>query len=307
MTHYAIVGAGQVGRRLAALLTASGNPVDLISRSGTTLPDTRGIAADAADRQALLAATADAEVIYNCANPAYHRWTTDWPPIANNLLMAAHNKTLVTLSNLYGYGPVVGPMTESTPMNATTVKGSVRARMWADALDAHEAGQLRAVEVRASDYIGESGDQVMFGSRVIPRMVAGKSVQLLGRADQPHTWTYTGDVAALLAVVGTDERAFGRAWHVPSAAARTQAEVIADLASELGVVAPRIRTAGALQLRLGGLFSPSLKELAEMLYEFDRPFITDSTAAQATFGLSPTSWEDIITDTVRSNSQPQVV
>ncbi len=307
MTRFAIVGAGQVGRRLAALLVDTGASVDLISRTGNAVEGSQGIALDASDRDALVQATTQAQVIYNCVNPPYHRWALDWPPVADNLLLAARGKTLVTLSNLYGYGAVDGPMTESTPMTAHTIKGKVRARMWSDALAAHEAGQLQAVEVRASDYIGEAGDQVVFGARVIPRMKQGKSVLLMGRADRPHTWTYTADVATTLAAVGTDERAAGRAWHVPSNAARTQAQVLTDLAAELGVEVPRVRTAGRLQLRLAGLFSPTIRELAEMVYEFDEPFIMDSTAAAETFGLTPTPWETVIVETVRNNTASELV
>jgi nucleoside-diphosphate-sugar epimerase len=291
MTHYSIVGAGQVGRRLATLLIDSGATVELISRSGASVAGARGVSADASDAQALLSATAEADVIYNCVNPAYHRWQTDWPPIAGNLLAAARGKTLVTLSNLYGYGPVDAPMTESTPLAATTRKGAVRAQMWRDALAAHDAGDLRAVEVRGSDYIGEAGDQVTFGARVIPRMAAGKSVQLLGRTDEPHTWTYTGDVAALLAAV----------------APRTQAQVLADLAKEMGVDVPRVRTIGAVQLRMAGLFSPTIRELSEMLYEFDRPFVMDSSAAEQTFGLAPTPWEVVVEQTVARNLEHEAV
>lgn len=301
MTLHTIVGAGQVGTRLAEILVASGQPVRLLSRSGRHVEGATGVAVDASDRAALLAATADADVIYNCLNPAYHRWPQDWPPMADNLLVAATGKTLVTLSNLYGYGEVTRPMTEDLPLTAHTRKGGVRARMWQDALAAHEAGRLRAVEVRASDYIGEAGDQVVFGSRVVPRIRSGKPVQLMGSADQPHTWSYTADVAQLLATVATDERALGRAWHVPSNAPRTQREVVADLADALDVPSPKIRTAGSVALRTLGVFNPAVKELAEMLYEFDRPFVMDSTAAQETFGLKPTPWQTVIAETVRQN------
>jgi nucleoside-diphosphate-sugar epimerase len=299
VTHHAIVGAGQVGRRLARALVSTGAPVALISRTGNTVEGARGIAADASCEEALLEATRHAEVIYNCVNPRYHRWVHDWPPISDNLLAVARGKTLVTLSNLYGYGPVSGPMTESTPMTAHTSKGRVRTQMWEKALAAHEAGELRAVEVRGSDYIGEPGEQVVFGSRVVPRLAAGKSVQLIGRTDQPHTWTYTGDVAKTLAWAGSDHRAAGRAWHVPSNPARTQGQVVADLAAAMGVAVPRIRTAGHLQLRIAGLFSPTIGELVEMLYEFDRPFVMDSTATQDISGVAPTPWQTVIEETVQ--------
>ena len=303
MGQHIIVGAGQVGTRLAALLAGQGHTVRLVSRSGNTVPGVEARSADAGHREALLRATAGADVIYNCINPPYHRWVTDWPPMADNLLAAAESTgaVLVTLSNLYGYGAVDGPMTEQAPMAAHTRKGKVRAAMWEQALAAHEAGRIRATEVRASDYIGEAGDQTNFGSRVIPRLRAGKPVLLMGRTDEPHSWTYTGDAAALLAVVGQDARAWGRPWHVPTNPARTQTEVIGDLAAAMDVPAPKIRTAGAGTLRLVGLFNRPAAELVEMLYEFDRPFVLDSSLTEHTFGLRPSPWGEIIDETLRRN------
>ena len=80
--------------------------------------------------------------MYNCANPPYHRWPELWPPLAAAMLAAAERTgaVLVTMSNLYGYGPVDGPMTEDLPLRPTTAKGRVRAAMWHDALAAHQAG-----------------------------------------------------------------------------------------------------------------------------------------------------------------------
>ena len=303
MNKHVIVGAGQVGTRLAALLAEQGHAVRLVSRTGNSIPGVDGVSADASDRAALVKATQDAAVIYNCINPPYHRWVQDWPTMNANLIAAAEDSgaVLVTLSNLYGYGAVDGPMTEDSPLTAHTRKGQVRARMWDEALAAHREGRIRATEVRASDYIGEASDQTNFGVRIFPRMRAGKPIMLMGRVDQPHTWTYTGDAAALLARVGQDEQAWGRAWHVPSCDPRTQAEVVAQLADGMGVPMPKIRTAGAGMLRLVGLFNKPAGELVEMLYEFDRPFVMDSTLTQRTFGIEPTPWDEIIAETLRVN------
>ena len=41
-------------------------------------------------------------------------------------------------------------------------------------------------------------------------------------------------------------------------------------------------------MRLVGLFNADARELVEMMYEFDRPFVMDSTKAQQTFGMAPT-------------------
>ncbi len=303
MRTHTVVGAGQVGTRLASLLAEQGQEVRLVSRRGTAPDGIKAISADASDLDSLQAASSGSDVIYNCINPAYHRWVQDWPPMSANLIAAAQAQqaVLVTLSNLYGYGPVEAPMTEQTPLSAHTRKGAVRAQMWREALAAHEAGRIRAVEVRASDFIGDAGDQTNFGDRVIPRLRAGKAVSMLGKLDQPHTWTYTGDAATLLATVGSRPDAWGKAWHVPSTSPRTQEQVIKDLACELEVPVPKMRTLGAGMLRTAGLFNPTIRELVEMLYEFDQPFIMDSSAARETFGLEPTTWDEVIAEVVRRN------
>ena len=303
MNQHVIVGAGQVGTRLAGLLLEQGHSVRLVSRTGNSIPGVDGVSADASQRAALLDATRGADVIYNCINPPYQLWEREWPAMNANLIAAAEETgaVLVTLSNLYGYGVVAGPMTKKTPLTAHTRKGRVRARMWEETLAAHREGRIRATEVRASDFIGESSDQTNFGVRIFPRMLAGKPIMLMGRTDQPHTWTYTGDAAALLARVAQDERAWGQAWHVPSCAPRTQAEVIAALADGAGVPMPKIRTAGAGMLRMVGLFNKPAGELVEMLYEFDRPFVMDSSLTERTFDVEPTPWDEIIAETLRVN------
>jgi nucleoside-diphosphate-sugar epimerase len=307
MAVHVIVGYGAIGRGAAALLAGQGHEVRVVTRSGGPRGEPGGggpgriahLALDAADAAALTAAADAAAVIYNCASPAYHRWVRDWPPLSAALLAAAERTgaVLATVSNLYGYGPVTGPMTEQLPLAATGRKGMVRARMWQEALAAHRAGRARVTEVRASDYIGP-GAQSLLGDRVLPRLLAGRAVQVTGGADTPHTWSYVGDVARLLVTVGGDQRAWGRPWHVPSGAPRSQREAIGDLARVAGVGPVRVTEVPRALLALGGLVSPVLRELPEVAYQTEAPFIMDSTAAQAAFGLAPQPWDEVLAQTV---------
>ena len=301
MTKHVIVGAGPIGSGTARLLAERGDQVVLVTRSGSgpDLPGIQRVRADASDVDALTDLTAGAAALYNCASPPYHRWATDWPPLAHALLTAAQRSeaVLATVSNLYGYGRVDAPMTESTPLNAHGAKGRVRAQMWRDALAAHEAGRVRVTEIRAADYVGPYA-QSNLGDRVVPRILAGKGVRVLGSPDSPHTWTYVDDVARLLATVGTDERAWGRPWHVPSNPPRTQREAVDDLAQAAGVRAVPVGVVPPVLLRLMGLVNPIIRELPEVAYQLQRPFVMDSSAAQATFGYQPTPWHDVLTATL---------
>ena len=296
-SQHVIVGAGPIGSQTARLLSESGVEVQVVTRSGSgpTLPGVTLVRADASDSARLAEITNGAEVIYNCANPPYHQWASQWPPLAASLLAAAerHNAVLVTASNLYGYGRVSAPMTEATALNPVGTKGQIRTQMWRDALAAHEAGRVRVTEVRAADYVGRDS-QSHLGDRVVPRVLAGKAVRVLGNADQPHSWSYVDDVATLLVTVGRDERAWGRPWHVPSNAPRTQREAINDLARVAGVPAVKVGVMPTWVLSALGLFNPTIRELGEVGYQTELPFILDSSAAESTFGLTPTPWEDVM-------------
>jgi nucleoside-diphosphate-sugar epimerase len=296
---HVVVGAGAVGTRTAVLLAERGHRVRLVSRSGGG-PESAGVervAADAADRARLVELTRGAAAIYNAVNPPYHRWPQDWPPIATALLAAAEaaGAVLVTCSNLYGYGPVDGPMTEDLPLAATGPKGRVRARMWEDALAAHVAGRVRATEARPSSYLGH-GSQSMVGDRVLPRAARGRRAWLLGDPDQPHTFSHPADVARTLVVLGADERAWGRPWHVPSNAPTTQRRVVEDVCDAMGV--PRVpvsRTPRGLLTAMGAM-SPLLREFGEVRHQYERPWVLDDSRARQTFGLAPTPWAEIVAE-----------
>lgn len=303
MSKHVVVGAGPIGTATALLLAEQGDEVTLVTRSGSG-PDHPSITrttADASSGEALTQLATGAVALYNCANPAYHQWTTDWPPIALAMLGAAESSgaVLVTVSNLYGYGPISGPMTEDLPLAATGRKGQVRAQMWRDALAAHESGRVRATEVRGSDYLGPDV-QGHLGDRVVPKLLAGKGVTVMKSADTLHTWTATDDVARLLVTVARDERAWGRPWHVPSNPPRTQRQAIGDLCRVAGVPAVSVKEYPGLLIRAMGLANPLMRELPEVAYQLTEPFILDSTAAQQTFGLAPTAWDAVLANVIQS-------
>ena len=299
-THV-VVGAGVVGSALAKLLADDGQEVIVITRSGSgpTHKNIKRIAADVSDLSNLLQIAPSAAAIYNCVNPPYHLWATEWPPIAESFLGYAEKTgaVLVTCSNLYGYGPVDVPMTESLPLNAPGVKGKVRAQMWQEAKAFHDAGKIKATEVRGSDYVC-AGEQSRVGSRVLPKILAGKPAQVLGDINQKHTWTYPLDVARLMQIVATDSKAWGKAWHVPSNEPKTQKELVTELAAAAGVNNPKLSSVPKVIWNLLGLFNPLLKALKETAYQFQRPYILDDSAARKTFGMQPTDWKQILKEVV---------
>jgi len=297
--RHLVVGAGPVGRHVAALLAARGSDVTVVTRSGrdTGVAGVAHAAVDASDADALARAADGADVLYNCANPGdYTQWERAWPPLAAAFLSAAERTGAVyaITGNLYPYGPVDGPMTEDLPDAATDHKGRLRARLWADARQAFDDGRLRgAVEVRASDYLGPGVGGNGHVSRVLPTALRGRRVTMMGRTDLPHTFTDVGDVARTLVAAAEDPGSHGRTWHVPSVAPRTQARALADVLAAAGHPPVRVGSLRGPSLAAAAAFSPLLRELRELIYQWERPYVLDDSAARARWGIEPTPWEEV--------------
>jgi nucleoside-diphosphate-sugar epimerase len=245
-------------------------------------------------------AAAGAAVLYNAASPPYRRWVTDWPPLAASVLAAAEKSgaVLVSVANLYGYGPTDQPMVETDPLRATSRKGHVRAQIWNEALAAHQSGRVRATELRSSDYFGPRVLMSQLGERIVPRVLAGKPVSVFGSIDAPHSWTYIDDVCRTLIVLGRTERAWGAAWHTPTNPPLSQRQIVTALSTAAGLPAAKVRTLPPLALKALGIFIPDIRELAEIRYQFDDPFVVDSSNTQSTFHLTPTPMDEALAATI---------
>lgn len=290
--RHVVVGAGPVGSSTALRLAELGHDVTVLTRSGTGPSHARVtlVAGDATDVDTLIGHLDGSGALVNAANPPYHRWPQDWPPLHRAMRTAAERTgaLLVLMDNLYAYGAgATMPMREDTPMRPTGPKGEVRARMAIELLEADAAGRLRAAIVRASDYYGPGVLDSAFGSRVVPRVLAGQRVSLLGALDVPHAVSFMPDVAATVVAVVTRPEAAGRTWLVPNAPAVTQREIVAAFARAAGTQ-PRVGAVPRAVIALGGVFIPVFRELRETWHQFAEPWTTDATRTEAALDVHAT-------------------
>lgn len=198
------------------------------------------------------------------------------------------------------YGATNGtPMTEEMPHNPHTRKGKVRSELSKAALAAHQAGKVNVTIGRGSDFFGPWGlEQTTMGSRAFYPILQGKAAQMTGRVDLPHTHTFIKDFGRALVLLGERSEAGGQVWHVPNDMPRiTQGELVKLFADEAGLPA-KISRIGKLGWVLIGLFVPAAKETVEMMYEFDQPFIVDSSKFERAFGMKATPMREAIKETV---------
>lgn len=301
---HVVFGTGPAGLAVTDALVASGQRVRVVNRSGRAdVPEgVDVVGGDATDPVFSRHVCEGASVVYNCTNAPYDKWPEMFPPLQVGVLegAAAAGAKLVSMENLYMYGPTGGkPMTEDLPYTATTRKGRVRAQMARDLLAAHKSGRVRVAIGRASDYFGPRVLLSALGNRVFPPALAGKAVQVLGDPDLPHTYSYVPDIGKALVILGERDEALGQVWHLPSPETVTTRECLNMIFEETGRE-PKIQVTPRLALRLMGLFNPQIRELIEMLHEWDEPFIMDHSKFTQAFGdaLTPTPLREALRTTL---------
>ena len=302
MTRHIVFGAGQVGPEIVRQLAQGGEPVTVATRSGRDLgiPGVTSAAADATDPASVRAAAAGADVAYFAVQPEYTRWPEGFPPLAEGIIggLSGTGTRLVVVDNLYLYGDTLGaPVTEALPAAAKTRKGGARARLAARFMAAHEAGDVPVTIGRAADFFGPTALDTIMGERFFGHIVAGKPADVLGDPDTPHMYSYLPDFARALIELGRHESALGRAWHVPNAPAVTTRH-FAQMAADAAGVPLKLNRLSPMMLRLAGLFIPPAREMVELTYEWEHPYVVDSSAFASAFGLAATPLETSIPATV---------
>jgi nucleoside-diphosphate-sugar epimerase len=300
---HVVFGTGPVGMAVMGALMQRGKRVRMVNRSGRArVPDgVEVLGGDATDETFAREASEGASVVYFALNPPYDKWPELFPPLQAGVLegAAAAGAKLVAMENLYMYGPTDGrQLTEDLPLAPNTRKGSVRARMSEELMEAHRSGKVRVAIGRASDYFGPRVLSSAAGEQVFGRAVRGKSAQLAGDPDQPHTYSYVPDIGKGLAILGEREEALGQAWHLPSPETLTTREFVEMIFQEVGKPA-RVQAAPKILLRAIGLFNPGIRETIEMLYEFEEPFVVDDSKFEREFGEQATPLREAIQRTVR--------
>lgn len=298
---HVVTGAGPVGSTVAQQLADAGHRVRLLTRSGSgpvhRLIERRRV--DVSRPDALADAFEGAVAVHHCIHgSAYDArvWRAELPAAERAVLDAARRVAAVVVfpESLYSYGRVDGVMTEATPRTASTGKLGVRTELLAQ----REASDTPTVSVAASDFYGPGVRNAHAGERMVPTVLAGRTMRVVGSLEQPHSFTYVPDLAAAMITAAAREDLWNSFLHAPTAAPVTQRELVMRVAEAGGVRTPKVSSIPVPVLGALGLVSRSVREMAETGFMFDRPFVMDSTASEQRLGLSPTPLSDGLATTV---------
>lgn len=305
MNRQTILGAGGIiANALAHELSAFTDHIRLVSRhpKGVNAQDEL-VAADLTDARQTDQAVADSAVVYLVAGLPYNAkiWQEKWPVVMQNVINACekHGAKLVFFDNVYMYGRVEGWMTEETPFNPISKKGEVRAQITRMLLEAMQAGRVTALIARSADFYGPNVTNSFADSLVFGKLKEGKKANWLVDDQLKHSLTFTHDAARGTAALGNRLSAFGETWHLPTDPnALTGQGFIEEVARAYGV-SPNASNLSKLMLRLIGVFVPIISELREMLYQYDSPYLFDSSKFETHFFAATPYAEGIRQSAVR--------
>lgn len=299
---HVILGTGPLGRAVARHVATTGARSRVVARRAPSelFANAEFMAADLAEPESTRRACAGAAVIYHCVSPPYHLWPKLHPVMMASIIegAASAGAVLVFGDNLYAYGAVDGPLREDLPYRARGPNGRTRAEIATMLMSAHGRGRLRAGIGRGSDFFGPYARLSLVGDSIFGRAVAGRPVQLLGDPDAPHSVTYLDDFGRALVDIGAREDALGAVWHVPNAPAVSWRQFSELVCQEAGVPL-RVERPPRLALRALALVNPTVRAVAEQLYQSDRPWVVDSSKFETTFGWQATPLTESIGPTVK--------
>lgn len=307
---HVVFGTAALGQALMRQLVQDGKCVRMVSRSGKLIAPVgvEVVKGDASDPASTRTACAGATVVYHCAAPDYTRWAELYPPMQAGIIegAAAAGARLVSAESVYAYGPIDGAMTEDLPYAATTRKGRIRAQMSNMLMEAHKAGKVRAAIARAPDFYGPGATvTTIYGDRVFYPALAGKTVSVMGKLDNPHTFIYLDDFARGIVTLGAHEAAMGQVWHLPCAPTLTQRQLLTLIFEVIGKPAKLAETPSLVVKGLS-LFMPIMRELEELLYQWEQPYLFSHAKFERAFGAQVTPHVKAMRATVdwfRSNPQ----
>lgn len=304
-----ILGSGgAIGVELAKALKQYTGDIRLVSREPQKVNDSDQLfAADVLFPQQLKKAIQGSDIVYVTVGFPYSFkvWEETWPPFINALLeiCASEGCKLVFFDNVYMYDKDhLNPMTESTKVKPPSKKGKIRMQIAQSIMEKAEAGQLKALIARSADFYGPSIENTsLLTETVFTPLSQGKKANWMVDDSCKHSFTYTPDAAKATALLGNSDHAYGQVWHLPTAPQPlTGREWIEAIANEMGVK-PKYRVISPFLVRVMGWFMPIMKESVEMLYQYDRDYVFDSSKFESEFDMQPTPYEDGISAIIASD------
>ncbi len=298
---------GVIANELIKVLPQYTDHIRLVSRSPQVSQGFEAFSADLTDAAEVEKAVQGSEVTFLTAGLTYTTkiWREAWPVIMRNVIAACHKhqSRLVFFDNIYMYDrDYLDNMTEETLIRPTSKKGQVRTEIAQMLMDAVEAGRVSALIARSADFYGPGTEgKSIIAETVLKNFAQGKKANWLCSGDFKHSFTYTPDAGKATAILGNTAEAYDQVWHLPTSPnPMTGKEWIETIAVEMKAE-PKFIIATKFIVKVMGLFMSPMREMYEMLYQYDRDYVFDSSKIETRFNIKATEYATGVRITVQTD------
>lgn len=275
--HTVLGASGASGMAVIRALRNRKLRIRAVARRGQ-VPGIETVHADLLQPKQVLDAVQDATHVYLCVGLPYRArvWASEWPLLMKQVIHACarNGARLIFLDNAYMYGPapLSTPFNEQHPQQPISKKGAARKEATECLLEAMADNRLKAVIGRSADFYGPYAVNSMWYISFLENMLRGKPPQILGREQIPHTYAYTLDNGRALVALALDETTFGQVWHLPVGEPITFGEILEGCNRELGTTF-KLEYLQPWLRKVLSVFIPPIREVEEMLYQFEHPYV----------------------------------
>ena len=305
MKHIILGAGGALSRVLVKELSSDNQKLKLAARNFKIIEGFESVKTDLLNFNEVNNIIEEFSTVYLVAGLTYSIkvWNDQWPKIMRNVVEAcsAKNSKLIFFDNVYAYGKVNGVMTEETPVNPSSKKGEVRAKLLEYLNEEIRKKNITALIARAADFYGPYTEGVsLISISVLDKFLKGKKAQWFCNTKVKHSFTNTGDCGKALYLLSKSESNFNQTWHMPTANPAKTGEELIKIAAEKLNVKPDYTVLKKWMFKLIGTFNPLIKELTEMLYQYEDDYIFDSSKFEKKFNFTPTPYEQGIDESIKS-------
>lgn len=257
------------------------------------------VTGNAYDADDLKRVCSDVDVIFHTISVPYPEWQMGHPTLMKNVLAAARNggAKVIVIDNIYAYGRSNGQkVSEDANKNPHTKKGKIRLSIDQMAKDAHLNG-VPTMTLHFPDFYGPNAENTIL-NETLKSVAINKKAIFVGPKHIKREFIFTPDGAKAAVELALNEKAYGQNWNIPADDVITGNEII-EILQQLTGYNKKVSTVTKKMVKMLGIFSADMKEIAEMMYLTEEPVVLSGIKYEQQIGPIPkTSYRDGLSKTI---------
>ncbi|MFJ7979304.1 SDR family NAD(P)-dependent oxidoreductase [Lysinibacillus xylanilyticus] len=242
------------------------------------------ISGDVFNEQDMMRASNGVDIIFHAISFPYQDWEKLHIRCLDIVINIAERRgsKIALVDNIYAYGrKSTSPIIEQASKEPQTKKGKIRLTME----NKLKNSNVPSLIVHFPDLYGPNAVNTIL-YETLKNIVLDKKANFVGNLQVKREFLYTVDGAKAMVELALRDDTYNQNWNVPAVHPIAGEELVKVL-REITGYKKGIRTVSKGMIRLIGIFTPSMKEVVEMLYLTEEPVILSGEKYEKEIGALP--------------------